>query len=97
MDTSLYYAAGIRPWSRYSSLLHMTQSIPALKRVMREIQDRRPDCIVIRGPQAQRTGEFDEPEFQDLLDVFYPMVRKSYAIKENVGSYEVWQLRPALK
>ena len=97
MDTSLYYAAGIRPWSRYSSLLHMTQSIPALKRVMREIQDRRPDCIVIRGPQAQRTGEFDEPEFQDLLDAFYPMVRKNYALNENVGSYELWQLRPVLR
>lgn len=93
LDTSLYSATGIEPWSRYSSLLHMIQSMPTLKRVMQEIRQRQPEYIVFRAPAARLGGEFDEAEFQDVLDVLYPFVRQSYVLKEMAGSFEIWELR----
>ena len=88
-DTLLYYAANLRPWSRYSSLFHLALTKKAIGDIRNDLIERPAKCVIIRGENSRRPANW---EF--VWSPLYELVKSRYVLHETVGHYEIW-LRPS--
>ncbi len=87
-DTSLYYAARIRPWSRKVSELH-TITLDQLQDLAVRIDARKPEIIVIfKAPPGEYTP------YPDVIAFVREHVNLHYRVREVIGTYEVLERIP---
>jgi hypothetical protein len=86
-DTPLYYLSDTKPWSRYASLFFMALTVQSEQDFRRELVEKSPRYVVIRGEEGARP-----PRWEFLWTPLYQIVTNQYTLRQSVGSYGIWEL-----
>lgn len=86
LDTVIYYAAGLKPWSRYTPCFDLIITKKIMTNLLGELTLNAPAFIVIRGERAAR-----EIKWESIWNPLYQNVKSNYVIYGSVGSYEIWR------
>jgi len=87
-DTLLYYASGVRPGSRYTSLFYSIDTIPQLHQRGLELLAFHPRYIVMRSPQDNHDAQ---PNFDDIRQHFHQLLERHYRRTKSIGDFEFWE------
>lgn len=87
-DTNLYYAAHVRPWSRYSPLFQMALTRQLVDNIRNDLIERPPKHVMILGVNSARPREW---EF--IWSPLYQVVKDRFELRGTLGPYEIWQHR----
>jgi hypothetical protein len=84
-DTLIYWGARAEPWWRFTSVFHMALTEHSVNDLQRDLGEKPPKFVVIRGnlPDDLRAFDFVWKPTHDFI-------KEHFQILERSGSYEIW-------